>query len=255
MNFLGIIPSRYDSVRFPGKPLAMIGQKPMIQWVYEGCSKELSKVYVATDDQRIFEAVEKFGGKVVMTSRNHRSGTDRCMEALDKIRVIEQDNWDVVINIQGDEPFISTEQLRLLQNCFDTRDTDIATLVKRIENTEEIFDANKPKVVFDRQKFALLFSRSPIPFIRGEEADKWLNNFEFYRHIGIYAYRTDVLEKITRLQPSGLEQAESLEQLRWLENGFRIKVEITEYGPLGVDTPEDLEKARLMIEKGEKDYD
>jgi 3-deoxy-manno-octulosonate cytidylyltransferase (CMP-KDO synthetase) len=252
MNFLGIIPSRYDSVRFPGKPLALIGQKPMIQWVYERCSKELARVYVATDDQRIVDAVEGFGGKVVMTSRHHRSGTDRCMEALGKIRAIEHENWDVVINIQGDEPFINTEQLRLLQSCFDARETDIATLVKRIEDSEDIFDTNKPKVVFDMQKFALLFSRSPIPYVRGENAENWLNKFEFHRHIGIYAYRSEILEKITRLQPSELEKAESLEQLRWLENGFRIKVEITEYGPLGVDTPEDLEKARMIIERGEK---
>ena len=255
MKFLGIIPSRYGSVRFPGKPLAMLGQKPLIQWVYEGCSKELDNLYVATDDQRIYDAVKGFNGKAVMTSGNHKSGTDRCMEALEKIRTIEKENWDVVINIQGDEPFISTEQLRLLQNCFNVGETDIATLVKKIEDTEEIFDANKPKVVFDKQKFALLFSRSAIPFVRDEEAKNWLNKFEFYRHIGIYAYRCDVLEKITRLQPSELEKAESLEQLRWLENGFKIKVEVTEYGPMGVDTPEDLEKARKMIDQGKRGND
>ncbi len=214
----------------------------MIQWVYEGAGKALSTIYVATDDRRISEAVEAFGGKVVMTSQSHRSGTDRCMEALDKIRKIEKDNWDVVINVQGDEPFISGEQIRLLQSCFDDAETDIATLIKRIDEPDEIFDENKPKVVFDQRKFALFFSRSPIPFVRGSQKETWLSKVSFYRHIGIYAYRSEVLKKLAGLSPSGLEKAESLEQLRWLENGFRIKIEFTDYGPLGVDTPEDLER-------------
>ncbi len=247
METLGIIPSRYASTRFPGKPLAILGGKPVVRWVYERSSEALEHVFVATDDERIRQAVEQFGGKVVMTSPHHRSGTDRCMEAMTIIGEQYSLNPDVVVNIQGDEPFIRPDQIRLLTGCFSDPDTEIATLVKPVENTEEIFDVNKPKVVFDEHHFALYFSRSPIPFIRGAKREDWFGAHTFYRHIGIYAYRPDILRRISRLEPSALENAESLEQLRWLSNGFRIKVSETLYGPVGIDTPEDLERAKRLI--------
>lgn len=247
MEIIGIIPARYGSTRFPGKPLATIKDKPMIQWVYERSAQALDHVFVATDDHRIVEAVQKFGGKTVMTSPDHQSGTDRCMEAMESIRDTTGLLPGVVVNIQGDEPFIRPEQIMQLLKCFDDPETEIATLVKPVENNQEIFDENKPKVVFDQNHFALYFSRSPIPFIRGENMDSWAGAFPFYRHIGIYAYRSDILERITALQPSLLEKAESLEQLRWLSHGFRIKVSETPYGPVGIDTPEDLEKARKQM--------
>jgi 3-deoxy-manno-octulosonate cytidylyltransferase (CMP-KDO synthetase) len=242
MNFLGIIPSRFNSQRFQGKPLAMIAGKPMIQWVYENSAKALEEVYVATDDERIFAAVESFGGNVVMTSDQHRSGTDRCFEALNVIKSGTGINPDVVVNIQGDEPFINPEQINLLKSCFKDPETQIATLVKLIEKQEEIFDVNKPKVIFNKDKFALYFSRSVIPHIRGKEESSWKDMHGFYRHIGIYAYTVQSLGEITKLSPSSLELAESLEQLRWLENGFRIKIEITTHDSPGVDTKEDLQR-------------
>jgi 3-deoxy-manno-octulosonate cytidylyltransferase (CMP-KDO synthetase) len=249
MNFLGIIPSRFASSRFPGKPLAVIGGKTMIQWVYERSSMVLDAVYVATDDERIRNEVISFGGRVVMTSEHHKSGTDRCNEALELISKESNIKWDVVINIQGDEPFIKPEQIELLQKCFDDEETDIATLIKPVEDAREIFDENKPKVITDARGFAIMFSRSPIPFIRGAEKEKWIKKFTFHRHIGIYAYRTEVLKKISTMEPSALEIAESLEQLRWLENGLRIKVQVTPFGPLGIDTPEDLDVARRFFEQ------
>jgi 3-deoxy-manno-octulosonate cytidylyltransferase (CMP-KDO synthetase) len=240
MNFLGIIPSRYSSQRFPGKPLAMIAGKPMIQWVYENSAKALEEVYVATDDERIFKAVESFGGNVVMTSGEHRSGTDRCYEALNVIKSGTGINPDVVINIQGDEPFINPEQINLLKSCFVDPNTQIATLVKLIERQEDIFDGNKPKVIFNKDKFAIYFSRSVIPHIRNKEESSWIDVHNFYRHIGIYAYTSDCLVEISKLSPTSLELAESLEQLRWLENGYRIKIEVTSFDSPGVDTREDL---------------
>ncbi len=247
MEFLGIIPSRYASTRFPGKPLALIGDKPMIQWVYERSSLALKHVFVATDDERIRDAVLDFGGQVIMTSLAHQSGTDRCMEATEKIEAVAGIQAGVIINIQGDEPFIRPEQIKLLGKAFDDPATEIATLAKPVENTDEIFDENKPKVVFDRNHFALYFSRSPIPFIRGRQIPDWFAAHRFYRHIGVYAYRKSVLQQIARLEPSELEKAESLEQLRWLANGFRIKVSETLYGPIGIDTPADLEKATQFL--------
>lgn len=247
MDILGIIPARYHSTRFPGKPLALLGEKTIIQRVYEQSRKVLDEVYVATDDSRIFSHMKEIGGNVIMTSDKHPSGTDRCREAMDSIIAGTGIDPEIVINIQGDEPFIDPHQIELLVSCFDDDRTDIATLVKKAENSSEIFDENKPKVVFDLNYFALYFSRSVIPFIRGEEKENWNHHHSFYRHIGIYAYRKEVLQKITGLSLSSLEISESLEQLRWLENGFRIKVAETEYDSLGIDTPADLEKARQLL--------
>ena len=244
MKFIGIIPARYQSSRFPGKPLAMINNKPMIQWVYENMTKAVVEVWVATDDERILKAVENFGGKAVETLSTHQSGTDRCAEAA---RIIaETTNFDVVVNVQGDEPFIQPKQIELLKSCF-TADAEIATLTKRIESTEELFNPNRPKVVTDNQQNALYFSRSPIPFVRGSENENWLSKHTFWGHIGMYAYKSDVLQKISKLKHGDLEKAESLEQLRWLENGFKIKTAVTEHQSIGIDTPEDLLQALQLL--------
>ena len=244
MKFIGIIPARYESTRFPGKPLALLNYKPMIQWVYENVGKTLENVWVATDDDRIYNAVNEFGGKAVKTATNHRSGTDRCAEAA---RIIADEiNFDVVINIQGDEPFIQPNQIELLKSCF-TKKTEIATLIKKIETSEELFNPNRPKVVLDKQKYALYFSRSSIPFARDEEEKNWLSVTTFWAHIGMYAYKSDVLQKITKLNPGKLELAESLEQLRWLENGFKIKTAVTDHQSIGIDTPEDLDNALQLL--------
>ena len=239
MNIIGIIPARFASTRFPGKPLVDIGGKSMIQRVYEQVAKTsgISKVVVATDDNRIFDHVVNFGGNVVMTSEMHQSGTDRCYEAAQKMNAQKQ---DVIINIQGDEPFINPNEISNLATCFEDKSTQIATLIKIIKNQTDILDSNKVKVVVDSLKQAIYFSRSPIPFIRGSEPVNWLDKFTFYQHIGIYAYRFEILEKITKLVPSSLEKAESLEQLRWIENGFKIKTEMSDYESIAVDTPDDL---------------
>lgn len=232
-NIIGIIPARYASTRFPGKPLALIDGKPMIQWVYEQASKSeaLSKVIVATDDDRIAQCVAGFGGTFVMTSPDHQSGTDRCAEVLEKL----EDKSDVIINIQGDEPFIQPQQIDLLASCFENPNTQIATLIKATEDRSEIESASVVKVTRSIDGFALYFSRSIIPHPRNSHSD-------FYKHIGVYAYRTDTLKDISALPQSKLELAEGLEQLRWLENGFRINTAITEYESIAVDTPEDLER-------------
>ena len=251
MKFIGIIPARYASTRFPGKPLAEIGGKTVICRVYEQASKALDTVVVATDDERIYDAVEAFGGKVVMTRADHRCGTDRCLEAYEAITTPswrEQNDSDtVVINIQGDEPFIQPEQIETLVHCFDKEGTEIATLVRPYTDKDSLNDLenpNTPKVAWSKESGeALLFSRSVIPYLRGVDKSEWLSKGEFYRHIGLYAYRADILEQITKLVPGKLEQAESLEQLRWLENGYRIRVGITNTPTIGIDTPEDLEKA------------
>jgi len=246
MKFLGIIPARYASTRFPGKPLADIAGKPMIQRVYEQVVGLLDDIVVATDDDRIFQAVQDFGGKVVMTSSNHRSGTDRCYEALTKTG----GNFDVVINIQGDEPFIKPSQIELLKACFTDKKTQIATLVKPFPTDvdfEVLFNPNTPKVILNANREAIYFSRSVIPYIRGKQHTEWLNSFVFYKHIGIYAYKSDVLGEITALPQSALELAESLEQLRWIENGYTIKVGITDEETIGIDTPEDLERACIVM--------
>lgn len=244
MKFIAIIPARYQSTRFPGKPLALINEKSMIQWVYENVVKAVNEAWVATDDERIFEAVQKFGGKAVKTLSTHQSGTDRCAEAA--LIIGEKSNFDVVINVQGDEPFIQPDQIELLKSCF-ADDTEIATLIKRIDTTEELFNPNRPKVVTDNRQNAMYFSRSPIPFVRGIENKNWLEEHVFWAHIGMYAYKTEVLQKISKLKQGKLEQAESLEQLRWLENGFKIKTAITEHQSIGIDTPEDLIHALQLL--------
>ncbi len=249
MKFLALIPARYASSRFPGKPLADIAGKPMIQHVYERASQVFDACWVATDDGRISDAVEFFGGRVVMTSPDHRSGTDRCREALELIEERTGERFDVVVNIQGDEPFIATEQLQQLSTCFNLPETDIATLVKPFGKGEDIFNPNSPKVVISRDSYALYFSRSAIPFLRNEAADKWQAKYPFLKHLGIYAYRSKVLREIAQLEPGVLETAESLEQLRWLENGFRIRVAVTDRESLAVDTPDDLERVREIFEK------
>jgi len=251
MKFIGIIPARYASTRFPGKPLAEICGKTVIRRVYEQASQALETVVVATDDERIYDAVETFGGKVVMTRTDHRCGTDRCLEAYEGITTPawrEQNDADtVIINIQGDEPFIQPEQIQALMDCFDCPQTQIATLVRPYtaqDTLEDLENPNTPKVAWSKATGeALLFSRSVIPYLRGVDKSEWLEKGSFYRHIGLYAYRADVLAKITKLEPSPIEKAESLEQMRWLENGFRIRIGITDTPTIGIDTPQDLEKA------------
>jgi len=243
MKFIGIIPARYASTRFPGKPLAMLGGKTVIQRVYEQAAAVLEEVYVATDDDRIFKAVENFGGKAIMTRNDHKSGTDRIEEAAEKTRT----DADVIINIQGDEPFIQQSQIKTLMQLFDNVDTQIGTLGKRFENITAVENPNSPKIVTDKNGFALYFSRSIIPYVRGKEKTEWLQNFPYLKHLGLYAYRREVLREITKLPQSPLEIAESLEQLRWLENGYRIRVGLTDVETVGIDTPEDLQRAEEFL--------
>jgi 3-deoxy-manno-octulosonate cytidylyltransferase (CMP-KDO synthetase) len=242
MKFIGIIPARYGSTRFPGKPLADIHGLSMIQRVVVQVEKILEDVYVATDDQRISDHVLSFGGKVLMTSPDHRSGTDRCREALEKAISASGKNWEVVINIQGDEPFIQPEQIGMLMDCFNEERTEIATLIKKIDRKEDLHNPNIPKVMVNRFSEALYFSRSTIPYLRGTDPGEWFGKTFWYKHIGIYAYRAHVLDEITRLEPAPPEIAESLEQLRWLWNGYKIKTAVTSTENLAVDTPEDLER-------------
>ena len=234
---LGIIPARYASTRFPAKALADIGGKSMIQRVVERAwqATSLSRVVVATDDERIRAHVADFGGEVVMTSVHHQSGTDRCQEAVEQLGITA----DYVVNIQGDEPFIQPRQIDLLTSVLDGV-TELATLVKVISDPQTLLNPNTPKVVVSTTGNALYFSRHPIPYFRGKPVDTWLEFHTYYKHIGLYAYRTDVLARLTQLPPSLLEQAESLEQLRWLENGYRIRTVVTELDSHGIDTPEDL---------------
>ena len=290
MNFIGIIPARYASSRFPGKPLAMIGGKPMIQRVYEQAKKALDYVVVATDDERIFDCVTSFGGLAVMTSADHPCGTNRCQEAyercslmvnalIDKGELPEElpnvkwnSHQDVVINIQGDEPFIQPEQIEAVKACFELEGGQIATLVKPFspqDGLDALRNPNSPKVVIAPLDAASLasssdgisagiigkavyFSRSVIPYLRGVKEEDWLQEAErkgkpFYKHIGLYAYRADVLAAITRLPLSPLEQAESLEQLRWIENGYEIRVALTQQLTIGIDTPDDLMQAEAFL--------
>jgi 3-deoxy-manno-octulosonate cytidylyltransferase (CMP-KDO synthetase) len=240
MKILGVIPSRYASTRFPAKPLADIAGISMVQRVYAQAKKSnsLSEVVVATDNKKIFDHVITFGGKVCMTAENHISGTDRCFETLK----LQKEKYDYVVNIQGDEPFINPEQIDLLTSLLDSK-TELATLAKSIEKEEHLFNPNIVKVVFNSNHEALYFSRSTIPHIRNTDHNEWLTKHRFFKHIGLYAYRSDILEKITTLSVSSLEKAESLEQLRWLENGFKIKVAETTIETVGIDTPEDLAHA------------
>ena len=239
MKVLGIIPARYASTRFPGKPLIDIQGKNMIQRVYEQALKTdtLHKVVVATDDDRIAEAVRAFGGEFVMTDSTQQSGTDRCAEVSKQFPEL-----DIVINIQGDEPFINPKQIDLLVSCFNQPDVQLATLIKEIHTEEELFNNNILKVVTNSKQEAIYFSRHTIPFIRNADKEQWLNKHQFYKHIGIYGYTIEVLHEITKLQPSSLEIAESLEQLRWIENGYTIQTRITNLETIAIDTPEDLNK-------------
>jgi len=244
MSILGIIPARYASTRFPAKPLADMGGKSMIRRVYEQAKKStlLSKVIVATDHEGIFNHVVAFGGEVCMTSTHHASGTDRCYEVLSK----ETSLFDYVINIQGDEPFIAPEQIDLLASLLDGK-TELATLIKKIDSVEQLFNPNLVKAVVNKNSEALYFSRSPIPYLRNQDQVRWVTHHSYYKHIGMYAYRHDVLKEITQLEISSLEKAESLEQLRWLENGYKIKVKETSIETMGIDTPEDLQQALKQL--------
>ena len=243
MKILGIIPARYASTRFPGKPLALIDGKPMIEHVWRGVTESslLSRAIVATDDERIANAVRTFGGEVMMTGEHHRSGTDRCGEVVEKLGHSAED-YDVVINIQGDEPRVAASQLRTVTAIFDDPTTEIATLKKSITTPEELFSPNVVKVVCNLSGDALYFSRQPIPYLRNVEQNQWLERQKYYKHIGIYAFRLDVLKAVTRLAQTPLELGESLEQLRWIENGFRISVGETDVENIAIDTPEDLLK-------------
>lgn len=246
MKFIGIIPARYASTRFPGKPLALLGGVSVIERVYRRVQESLDRVVVATDDERIRQAVEQFGGQAVMTSPAHRSGTDRCHEAYLKAGAGE----DVVVNIQGDEPFIRADQIAAVCSCFGDAATEIATLIKPFapeDGFAALANPNSPKVVVNSRMEALYFSRSVIPHLRGRGQDDWLREHTYYKHIGLYAYRADALERITALPPSALERAESLEQLRWLENGLRIRCAITHAETVGIDTPADLERAERFL--------
>lgn len=262
MKFYAIIPARYASTRFPAKPLAHLAGKPIIQHVYERVSKVVASTYVATDDERISNVVKSFGGQVVMTAPTHPSGTDRCREAYEKIKQMEccgnensanatqGNDDDIIINVQGDEPFIHASQLESLMGCFSVYDTQIATLVKPFtpsDGIEALKNPNSPKVVIGNQQQALYFSRSVIPYLRNYPEDEWLQRHTFYKHIGIYAYRSEVLKKITSMPQGALEKSESLEQLRWLEAGLCIRVGTTEIETIGIDTPADLERAENFL--------
>lgn len=239
MRIFGLIPARYPSTRFPGKPLIDIGGKSMIRRVYEQAKKasSLTDVIVATDDDRILSHVIDFGGNAVMTSDQHQSGTDRCAEVASRLP-----DMDVIINIQGDDPFIDPKQIELLCACFEDNDTVLATLVKKITGGEELFNPNIPKVIFNNRKEAIYFSRTPIPYLRDKEQATWLENHQYYKHLGIYGYKTDTLQKISKLPVSSLEKAEALEQLRWIENGYAIRVAVTDLESFAIDTPDDLQR-------------
>jgi len=243
MKFIAIIPARYASTRFPGKPLVDIQGKPMVQHVYEKAANSglFEKVIVATDDERIQKAVIDFDGEVAMTNENHQSGTDRCGEVINQL----SEEFDVVVNIQGDEPFIHQSQLEELTDLFKSTPAQIGTLKKELSSAEDVFNSNVVKVVSALDKRALYFSRNPIPFVRDSEQTEWLSKQNFYKHLGLYGYRSEVLKELVKLAPSDLEKSESLEQLRWLENGYQIFISETTHESIGIDTPEDLEKLKL----------
>lgn len=243
LSFAAVIPARYASTRFPGKPLALLGGKTVIERVYQQVRKVIDEVYIATDDERIAQAVNDFGGRCVMTSPNHQSGTDRIEEVVEKVPV----KADVIINVQGDEPFIQPSQIETLCGLFDDPQTQIATLGKYFDTMDAVVNPNSPKIVCDLKGYAMYFSRSVIPFVRGKEQTEWLSHFPYLKHIGLYAYRREVLRQVTQLPQSPLEKTESLEQLRWLQNGYRIKVGITDVETVGIDTPDDLERAEAWL--------
>lgn len=245
LQVIGVIPARYESSRFPGKPLVMINGMSMIRRVYEQAlkCKNLSKVIVATDDERIEEHVNSFGGQVMMTAPYHRSGTERVSEVVEKLyKNNPEHTYEVAVNIQGDEPYIDPNQIDSLISYFREEEIQIATLIHEINSQDELLSPNVVKVIIDKNRKAITFSRAPIPFMRGVETDRWLNHHTYYKHVGLYAYRTQVLEIITRLKPSPIEMVESLEQMRWIENGFFIHTLLTNSDSISVDTPEDLLK-------------
>jgi 3-deoxy-manno-octulosonate cytidylyltransferase (CMP-KDO synthetase) len=246
MKFLGIIPARFASTRFPGKPLADLGGKPLIQWVYENARKEIQNLIVATDHKDIYKAVKDFGGRSLMTSPDHPSGTDRCFEVA-RVLADAGERYDVILNIQGDEPFVNPQDLQLLKGLFEDGNIEIATLATPLKDSEDLFDPNIVKMVCDANGTALYFSRQALPYQRNAAKDDWISEYGYLKHLGIYAYRYDTLAKISKLEPSSLEKAESLEQLRWLESGFRIRAGIVYQNSIGIDTPEDLELARNML--------
>jgi len=246
MKILAVIPSRYASTRFPGKPLEKIGGKSMVQRVYEQVAKatRIDKIIVATDDQRIYNHIEDFGGDVLMTAEHHKNGTERCAEVIETV----YNDFDVVLNIQADEPFILPEQIDQLATCFEDETTDIATLIKQTDSTEQLFSPNTAKVIFDENFKALYFSRQPIPHLRGTPQEEWVQRKVHYLHVGIYGYRKDVLRDIIQLPSSLLEELEMLEQLRWLENGYTISVKQTNYQSISIDTPTDLANAENFLQ-------
>ena len=250
MKVIAIIPARYASTRFPGKPLAILGGKPVIQRVYEKVAPLVDMAVVATDDARIYDAVEGFKGRVVMTSADHKSGTDRVQEAYCKVREALGIEYDVIINVQGDEPFIDARQIQAVKDCFMDAHTEIATLVKPFhpeDGLAALTNPNSPKVVLGSRSQALYFSRSVIPYLRGVDQSEWLQRHVFYKHIGLYAYRPDALARITTMEQTPLQKAESLEQLRWLENGMHITVRVVDIETVGIDTPEDLTRAEKFL--------
>jgi 3-deoxy-manno-octulosonate cytidylyltransferase (CMP-KDO synthetase) len=247
MNFLGIIPARYGSTRLEGKPLADICGKPMIQHVYEKAKSVMETVYIATDDPKIIEAIDDFEGKSVITSPEHNSGTNRCLEAFDKVRKIEEEEYDVIINIQGDEPMLHTEHLTLLMDCFDDPDTKIASLIYKVNTPDDLNNKSEVFVTFDKNYNALYFSRAVIPELKDVDRSEWFGRQDFYKHIGLYAYTPDALELFSALPQSSLELAEGLEQNRWLENGHSIKLALTDKESFPVDTQQDLEKIRVIM--------
>jgi 3-deoxy-manno-octulosonate cytidylyltransferase (CMP-KDO synthetase) len=247
MNYIGIIPARWASTRFPGKPLVQIGSKTMIQRVYDQAAKALDHVLVATDDKRIADEVSKFGGQVVITGDYHKSGTDRCAEAVKLYESKTGKEFDVVINIQGDEPFIQPDQIKDIMACFEDSKTQIATLIKKITSVEALNNPNNPKVVFNKNLEAIYFSRSVIPYVTNAEIIDWMSKATFYEHIGLYGFKNEILQELTKLPPSPLEVLESLEQNRWIENGYFIKIAFTEFENISIDTMDDL---NAIIDRG-----
>jgi 3-deoxy-manno-octulosonate cytidylyltransferase (CMP-KDO synthetase) len=247
MRFLGIIPARYASTRLEGKPLIDIAGKPMIQWVYERAAEALQDVYVATDDARIEKAVNDFGGQAIMTSPEHSTGTNRCLEAFETIEEQTDDPFDVVINIQGDEPLLHPSQLQVLMDCFDVSDTEIATLVMPVTEVEDLFNESEAFVTVDKDLRALYFSRSVIPALKGRPKKEWIRHHTYYKHVGMYAFTPEALRQFAALPQSKLEVAEGLEQNRWLENGGRIRVALTEHQSIPVDTLDDLVRIRKIM--------
>lgn len=247
MRTLGLIPARYASTRLPGKPLSDINGKPMVQWVYEAASQALDLVYVATDDERIAEAVRTFGGKVVITAAEHENGTSRCLEAMEKLQRSEGHSFDVVVNIQGDEPMLESSLLQSLTNCFEDPTVEMATIVSPVRDARDLLNESEAFVVLDIYQNALYFSRSVIPFVKEVKRSNWLDSVPFYRHLGLYAYSVQALKDFQAMGPSFLEQAERLEQNRWLQNGRKIRCAIAESESVPVDTPMDLDRVRQLL--------